>query len=350
MSGKMQTEEKHSRSKEEERIIAYLLGKLPEKEADQFEQGYLDDAALFGEMEELEDELIDDYASGVLAENDRARFEQHFLCSAERREKVRFAVAMTDRSASWKDKRESEGPLASAFASQSPAIGSTADLGQVLPFRRRFRLVPAWREWGAIAAAILIAIGAGALWLRNRELSRELAAANSEGSRLREMSTSASARADDLQSKLSESERLRTLLAQSQQTQPADTNGIRPEAAKDFSAVLSFDYFNPTTMGTGDVKKRTLQVPVSAGAISLDVVFTQTRFKTFSAKLDRADGTSSWPVNGNFRARSSGEKQTLKLKIPARGLSGDYWLTINGVGPSGYRESIGSYYLIVVRR
>jgi hypothetical protein len=125
--------------------------------------------------------------------------------------------------------------------------------------------------------------------------------------------------------------------------------GTQTTAAKTFSASLSLEYFNPTTMGATDIKKKKLDVPSDAQVINLGFAFERTRFRTFKARLDRADGTSSWPVPGNFAGRSVGSQQTVRIKISATGLSGDYWLSINGVGPAGYSETVGSYYLVIVR-
>ena len=47
-------------------IVDYLLGRLAESELERFERSYLTDEDLFNELQEVEEELIDDYASGAL--------------------------------------------------------------------------------------------------------------------------------------------------------------------------------------------------------------------------------------------------------------------------------------------
>ena len=66
-------------------IISYLLGLLPEPELERFERSYLTNEDLFNELQEVEDELIDDYASGALTGEQRASFEKYFLRSSQRR-------------------------------------------------------------------------------------------------------------------------------------------------------------------------------------------------------------------------------------------------------------------------
>jgi hypothetical protein len=349
MMGKMEREGKHHRSEEAAGIIAYLLGALTEMESDHFEQRYLDSPVIFQEMQEIEDELIDDYANGALSGEDRIRFEQHFLQSPDRREKVRFAMAMTERAASLAKEGKrgtSPGRLLMPPPSVMPSAEGGQERGKLLPFHRLLRPVPAWREWAAIAAAVLLAIGAGLLFLRNREISRELSAINSEEIQLREKARSESARADQVQMELAAtSERERALLAQAQK---AAQTSAQP---KDFTTSISDQYFQPTTMGAGEVRKKALDVPSNARLIRLTMEFPRTRFNSFAATLQRADGSSSWPLSQNLKAGSSRARQTVNVKIPSKiVLSGEYWLNISGIGPAGYRESVGSYYLKIIRR
>ena len=79
----------------EEITVAYLLGELPDDEAEEFERRYLEDENLFQRMEEIEDELVDDYVGGALSAGRNAAFENHFLRTAARVEKVEFAQAMS---------------------------------------------------------------------------------------------------------------------------------------------------------------------------------------------------------------------------------------------------------------
>lgn len=347
MNVNMERQEKHQRNKEEAEIIAYLLGTLTEIESDDFEQRYLEDSALFAEMQEVEDELIDDYASGAMSKDDRIRFERHFLQSPDRRERVRFASAMTERAVFSRDERErvtSPTPFIVAEPAMIASEGETQKRGKLLPFRRLLRPVPAWREWGAIAAAVLIAIGAGFLLVRNRQLRRELSAVNSEEIRLREEAKSASARADQIQTELA-NERERALLAQ---TQKPPQISLQP---REFTTSISDQYFQSTTMGAGDVRKKELDVPISVPLIRLNLEFPRTRFKSFGATLQRSDGSVSWPLSHNLKANSSRGGQTVNVKIsPKILLSGEYWLNLSGIGPAGYRESVGSYYIKIIRR
>src|SRR4030081_802630 len=112
-------------SDNESLIINYLLGVLPEAELERFEQRYLEDETLFEELQEIEDELIDDYVGGAPTAEQQAPFEEEFLRSPQRREKLEFARAMTERAADWKTENET-----TSSQSSIPALGDTAELDQ----------------------------------------------------------------------------------------------------------------------------------------------------------------------------------------------------------------------------
>jgi hypothetical protein len=72
----------------------WLLGLLPEQQGQLLEQRLLTDEAAYQEMSLIEVELIDEYVSGELSENERAQFESYFLNSRERQQQVRIANAL----------------------------------------------------------------------------------------------------------------------------------------------------------------------------------------------------------------------------------------------------------------
>jgi negative regulator of sigma E activity len=70
--------------------------------------------------------------------------------------------------------------------------------------------VPAWRQWVAVAAAVVLAVVIGVLWFRNRELQRQVITTNANYARL--------GQEVDAQSKAT-AETKAELLAEQQQTQ-----------------------------------------------------------------------------------------------------------------------------------
>jgi hypothetical protein len=72
-------------------IRRYLLGGLSIRERARLEERYFKSDDLFEKMEMVEDELIDAYVRGQLSESESRLFEENYLSSERRRDKVRIA-------------------------------------------------------------------------------------------------------------------------------------------------------------------------------------------------------------------------------------------------------------------
>lgn len=81
-------------SREEDRLVQYLLGLMPEEEAARMEEVYLSNDELNEDLQAAERELIDRYVEGSLSKTERDQFESFFLCSPGRKERLRFARAL----------------------------------------------------------------------------------------------------------------------------------------------------------------------------------------------------------------------------------------------------------------
>jgi len=75
-------------------IRRYLLAALSEDETERVETRLMTDDGFFQQISLVEDELIDLYLDGELSFADGKRFEDTFLCAAERQQKLRFAKAL----------------------------------------------------------------------------------------------------------------------------------------------------------------------------------------------------------------------------------------------------------------
>jgi hypothetical protein len=80
---------------EEERLRRYLLGLCTPKESAEVERVIL--AEFHPILDIIEDELIEDYVTGELSESDRTHFEERFLLSQERIEKIRLSAVLLGR-------------------------------------------------------------------------------------------------------------------------------------------------------------------------------------------------------------------------------------------------------------
>ncbi|MET0647935.1 MAG: CHAT domain-containing protein [Pyrinomonadaceae bacterium] len=148
---------------DQERIRLYLLGELVEAEEEAVELRLLTEAEFAEELELVEEELVDQYAGGDLAQPDRARLERRFFDAPERRRKLRVALALRGQ-ATEREARENK-------LNVTPLSGG----------RRRARFVPP-PFYLKVAAGLLLAVGLGVTvwWMRadNSDVERGMAALN----------------------------------------------------------------------------------------------------------------------------------------------------------------------------
>jgi anti-sigma-K factor RskA len=321
-------------------IVDYLLGRLPESELDEMEKQYLHDEDMFQELQEIEDELIDDYATGTLPIEQKKSFEDYFLRSAERREKLNFAQALTKHAVAWQ-----QGTVLSVDANESEE--STRSRENTGGFTFWSGQVPAWRQWVAIAAVLLFAIGSGTLWLRNRELRRQLMAANANNENLRrevdaQFRTSAETKAE-LSAEQQQSQMLETQVEQIQTSSPDQIHDLV------VNLTLDIGYLVQITRG-GEKKVKALEVPTNARLVRLSLEVGKAPFESFNILLRRGEETVVWRRSA-LKARGVGDRRKLNLAIPAETLTaGNYDVLITGVPTEGDAELVGHYYLKVERK
>lgn len=76
----------------------YFLGQTTDAERDKIEDRFFIDEDYSYFLDETERDLIDNYVKGNLSEVDRKRFEQNYLVSDEREEKLKFSILFNERS------------------------------------------------------------------------------------------------------------------------------------------------------------------------------------------------------------------------------------------------------------
>jgi anti-sigma factor RsiW len=81
-------------SEQNERMIAYFLGELPDEQSLALEEQYLSDERLFRELLAVEAELRDSYARGVLSPDRQQRFGDRLLKSEAQQRRLEFSRAL----------------------------------------------------------------------------------------------------------------------------------------------------------------------------------------------------------------------------------------------------------------
>ncbi len=169
----------------------YLVGRLAEDVKEELEKRLMTEDRDYQELLLNEDELVDDYVSGALSEEVRERFETHFLCTPERRRKLRFAAILREYlEIHWKSALDRRAPA------RTGAMRSFLKWLSTLISRRT-------PVWSAATAALLLAVAtgvwptAGYLRLQNElgQVSVERGALRRERQELQEQLTVERARA-----------------------------------------------------------------------------------------------------------------------------------------------------------
>lgn len=294
----------------EQLIVNYLLGNLPEAEADRLDQLSVIDDEFAEFLEAVENELIDDYIRAELPENKRARFESHYLTSASRLEKV--AVART-------------------FLKHADHPDSSAEVNEwIRPVQFRPKRT---YQWIAIAAALVTFVLAGYLLLTNIQLQNQIAQMKEEHAALKK-------REEQLQHELNqrssldrqkeiELERTREQL-ESLEKQLAESGSV---PAKLFAFTLSSQQREIATIP--DIK-----IPATSQNVAVTLKLESDDFPAYQAVLkDSATDKILW--------QSDSEKslnKTVVVKFSAKILkSVDYNIEIYGISKNGHKEAISGY-------
>src|SRR5689334_15645816 len=77
-------------------LTRYLLGELPAEQAEKLDELIIVDEEFAWRLRAAEDDLMDAYVRGTLADEELKKFLASYLSSPERRHKVEFAAALLE--------------------------------------------------------------------------------------------------------------------------------------------------------------------------------------------------------------------------------------------------------------
>src|SRR5579864_582702 len=169
-------------------LTQYLLGVLPDKEAERLDELSVSDEEFAWRLEAIENDLVDAYVRGELSAEDTEHFKAFYLSSARRQEKVRFAEGLL----------ELERRTAAPSTAESPGTISAPQPSRDLTRQSSSRLFAMPRlafQWGLTAAALALLVFGGYVLVQNLQLRRQLTEAEAQHAFLNQ-------RAQDLQEQL----------------------------------------------------------------------------------------------------------------------------------------------------
>ncbi len=311
-------------------IKRYLLGELTQEGQQKIEERLLRDSDYFEHLQLCEDELVDEYVRGGLPPDEQRRFDNHFLSTPERHEKLRFARALRR--------------YVSAAVEAEPATTAQRTRLQFLSASLRGRHpVMAY----SLAAALLLVLG-GTVIFRNWQLQNQLAQIRSQQSaglrserELQRQLQDQRAGSMELAKELQHERDQRAMLERN--VSPSITSNP-DQLAPVISLVLT-----PGLLRGEETTKKAL-VPSGATLIRLELHFPANDYKSWRATLHNAEG-AELSRQSLLKARSRGGGGIVVMDLPAEAIpGGDYYVKLSGTAGSGELEDIGKYYFRVVKK
>ncbi len=318
---------------DEKQMERYLLGLLPEDKASGLEERGLADYGFFERLLVVENRLIDDYLAGQLSPPDRAQFEQHFLASPKRRERVDFARTFL-RSMSQ----------SSAVAAES-VPGTIAVVAEEISWRERLRSFFSFNNLGfglAAAAAVLLAVFAGWSFLETRRVREELAQIKRERAELQQREQGLQAR---LNSQQGQTEELRKELERDRaelERLKAEEARLQPDRTQSsFTAIASIVLRPPGLRGSSPGQSPQLTIYSDTSSARFTLVVPKELIGTIlesypNVRAELSSGRKiQWSQDG-LKPRSVKAGKAFVVTLPAERLSaGSYQMRLVGSGPSG---------------
>lgn len=304
----------------------YLLGALPEADAERLHELSVADDAFAGRLDAIENDLVDAYVRGELSQQNLKQFKSFYLSSPRRREKVRLAegfLALELRVAPAPSKAKGE-----------PA-DSSSQPGKVSPGRPAWHLVAFPRfafQWGLAVASLALLVAGGYLLIQNVELRKQITQAQTQHS-------AGDQRAGELEKQLAQEraakeEALREL-ADARQWQ------THLDQLKTVSVLLP-----PPMRSAGSIP--TISLHRGVDLVVLVLPLEADDFPAYQAKLK--DSVANQVVWSSARLTAAlGERRTVSVSFSASLLKQqNYIVDLTGIPGHGAAEVISGYPFRVV--
>lgn len=299
---------------DDQRLTRYLLGFLPEDEAERLDELSVVDQEFAWRLEAVENDLVDAYLRGELSASEREQFRKRYLSSPRRREKVKFAsglLALEQRTPALPEKQSTK--RRAAREESAPGFLS-----------RLFSVPQAGLQWGFASAACVLLFAAGYLFLQNARLSREIHETQAQHAALAQKEM-------DLERQISR-----------QNEQNAQALNARPPAPP-----MQFDHLTAVALFLtppmrGATQLPTLAVPPGTQLVVLSLGLETREFATYEASL-KVLATDRLVWRGIAHPNSSGGKKTVTVSFPSGLLTQQSYMVQLAGQTEGRSEIVASY-------
>jgi hypothetical protein len=322
-------------------LADYLLGLLPEEEAERLDEASVVDDDVAARLHDIENDLVDAYVMETLDRDTRGRFDASYLTSPRRREKVKFArrfLTAVDRAAV-----PPVAPLvvASSRSERVRPFPAKTDSGRPVAVGFRY-------NWPILTAAASVVLACGVL-VNDLQLRQGL-------NRARRLGADNDRRAEALTEQLDQArnenievaaalERARAAAATERpafNAPPAATsNGVASGIAK---ATVLF----PQTRSVGEVPR--IEVAASVVSVPFELGLESNEYTQYRAALRDAETDRIVWRSAAVRARAA-SPPVVSLVVPADLLeSRHYAFELAGIDRAGHQITTGTYALQIDRR
>jgi hypothetical protein len=308
-------------------LTRYLLGKLSEQERIEVEDRYISDGEFFDELAVAEDELIDAYVRAKLSANERQLFEQNFLSSPARQQRVKSARALmrfadthaaTARVSFWQRFR-------SVFSLDSPAMGLALATG-----------------------FMMLVVGGALLVIQMSNLRSDLKGLQSE-------QLAQNDKTEELKQSLAQQKQQNQALNESLARERAERGQLEQEVARlreqqqqQAPPVVALG-FGGIRSGTGSLTEATrLTVPAGAETVKLQLDLLKDEYQNYLVVVEDAQQREIW--RSWLQSTKVAKGKAVVVRMPSRIFTtGQYKLTLSGSRNNKDYEVISEFNVDVTR-
>lgn len=329
-------------------ITKYLLGSLPEIEAERFDELSFTDDDFADALKSVEKDLVDAYVQGELAGATLEKFKSHYLASPLRREKVEFAKVFQD-FAKRNISKKSENSAAEESKPKRTIAGFFSSLNI---FTNQNPLL----QWGFAAAALAFVV-LGGLWIVINRLGQEnqLATQATPAQTNQELPKPI----EERRSEKSIAER-EVAAAVNEEPEPVQPNPEKESTKKPpiaepkrtpkqvLPSIIASFILAPSLRGNNRIQ--TVSVSRETSGVVMQLQLESDDYKSYQVVLvNQSDNKNIWR-SGTLKIKSKGENKLLNVPFPAKLLkSKTYSLQVSGISADGTIEIISDYPFRVVR-
>lgn len=341
-----------------ETIVRYLLGSLPETETERLDDLSITDDDFAIALSAAEKDLLDAYVQGELNESALEKFRSYYLASPLRRGSRDFAQAFA---ALAEKQLNASSPTASE---ELPLERSTEPKRSGGWFGKGFFTTPrlAW-QWGFAVAAIAFLVAG--LWLLSenmrlrQQISQPQMRPEGPGTRERELQNELELQRQavaktEQELALVREERVRLESEPKQQEKPSQVaNGQRNGSSQQGSSAggVSIASFILMPQMRGVQQIRTISIPANTDQVSMQLELEPNDFTAYRvALIDQAGDQTSWRSR-QLKAKATSAGKALSVTFPAPLLGPRvYALRVTSVAANAAPEVIGDYPFKVVKQ